>query len=53
VEDVRRFSPQEQRDDITLIVARCCLERSSPVRGRPADQRPAGAMEASTPSRRS
>jgi len=23
VEDVRRFSPQEQRDDITLIVARC------------------------------
>jgi serine phosphatase RsbU (regulator of sigma subunit)/catechol 2,3-dioxygenase-like lactoylglutathione lyase family enzyme len=24
VEDVRKFSPQEQRDDITLIVARCC-----------------------------
>ena len=23
VEDVRQFSPQEQRDDITLIVARC------------------------------
>jgi serine phosphatase RsbU (regulator of sigma subunit)/predicted enzyme related to lactoylglutathione lyase len=23
VEDVRKFSPQEQRDDITLIVARC------------------------------
>jgi hypothetical protein len=22
-EDVRRFSPQEQRDDMTLIVARC------------------------------
>jgi serine phosphatase RsbU (regulator of sigma subunit) len=23
VEDVRRFSPQEQRDDITMIVAKC------------------------------
>jgi sigma-B regulation protein RsbU (phosphoserine phosphatase) len=22
-EDVRRFSPHEQRDDITLVVARC------------------------------
>jgi serine phosphatase RsbU (regulator of sigma subunit) len=23
VEEVRRFSPQEQRDDVTMIVARC------------------------------
>jgi serine phosphatase RsbU (regulator of sigma subunit)/catechol 2,3-dioxygenase-like lactoylglutathione lyase family enzyme len=28
VEEIRQFSPNEQHDDITLIVVRCCAERA-------------------------
>ena len=36
VEDVRQFSPQEQRDDITLIVARCRGDGGGEARDRSA-----------------
>lgn len=35
IEEVRRYSPHEQYDDITLTVARCCANKSSEQMGLP------------------
>jgi serine phosphatase RsbU (regulator of sigma subunit)/predicted enzyme related to lactoylglutathione lyase len=37
IDEVRRFSPHEQQDDITLIVAKCCQDKSADQMGLPYD----------------
>ena len=35
IDEVRRYSPHEQQDDITLIVAKCCADKNSEQMGLP------------------
>ena len=37
IDEVRRYSPHEQQDDITLIVAKCCPDKSADQMGLPYD----------------
>jgi len=43
IDDVRRFSPREQRDDITLIVAKCRKGARAKSRSKPREKTPATA----------